>query len=318
MQPLGIGLLICIIVIGLSSLYSFQYLNEYPSDSLIAKVFRNTSPPVHIPIPTAPPSPWGTIFPITLVGNFPPMRCNYSGHPICCSALETPPPSQKRHKQNHRSCVVEKEYFPSPYELRHLAEAERLAKIFDSAERTLKTIEFIESQEEIEHAKRWLRRVAVRQPGGEIEETNDDREYLSRFKVTRICNGGKQADHSFWWEYIEPLSVHARHPFSFTQCLHPYKSGSYLYPLSMVPNRTSLFSIDYLLLQSRKDHNGLVRKGVTQSESATPANVYFFDAGTSRFDSSLSWFICVYQQVECALASWFSTFPHHPVPFSSF
>jgi hypothetical protein len=39
----------------------------------------------------------------------------------------------------------------------------------------------------------------------------DDDKYLSKFLVTTTCKG-RSPEH--WVEWIEPLTVHARHPFS--------------------------------------------------------------------------------------------------------
>jgi hypothetical protein len=38
----------------------------------------------------------------------------------------------------------------------------------------------------------------------------DDDEYMSKFVITTTCG---QARPKQWVEWIEPLSVHARHPF---------------------------------------------------------------------------------------------------------
>lgn len=53
-----------------------------------------------------------------------------------------------------------------------------------------------------------------------------DKEFLSRFHLKRVCqNHNSASDGSFsevvvdeWDEYIEPLTIHARHPLGFSTC----------------------------------------------------------------------------------------------------
>lgn len=241
---------------------------------------------------------WGGFFASSAAsdGRFPKMDCQFEGRGICCSALETieKKVSKFKHPISHH-CQITKEYFPSPYELRHLEKAEELAKITELKERTTKFVDFIETTEEIEHAKKWLARVALRQPGGYIEENDEDREYLSRFKVTRKC--ANVNEHQSWWEYIEPLSVHARHPFGLGECWHPHFRDQVSVYKKQAPS-ASLLSVDFLLLQSQNDILGRSNHSLRQhSPPHSQPNVYLLDGGTSRFDSSLYWFVCAYQQV---------------------
>lgn len=237
---------------------------------------------------------WGTKFSRNIVSTFPPMDCKFHRRPICCSALEsTNPISTTPLKPKYENCVPKKEYFPSPYEIRHLQKAEELAKIVDFKERTQKFLEFIESAEELDHVKKWLERIKTRQHSYNIVENDVDREYLSRFRVTQKCQNGPGTS---WWEYIEPLTVHARHPLGFSHCRNPlYETKRFVYNRKI--GYVSYLSVDYLLLQSHHDLNGY-----------SPPHFYLLDAGTSRFDSSLYWFVCAYQQVSCLISS--SSHPH--------
>jgi hypothetical protein len=45
-----------------------------------------------------------------------------------------------------------------------------------------------------------------------VEETEDDRMYLSFFEVTKTCPSGSKTT---WREWIEPLTMHSRHPDAF-------------------------------------------------------------------------------------------------------
>lgn len=242
---------------------------------------------------------WGGFFGGSALSNgrFPKMDCNFLGKDLCCSALENVEKKvpKVKHLTPHTHCTITKEYFPSPYEIRHLAKAEEIAKLPELKDRTVMFINFIETPEEIEHATKWLDRVAIRQPGTIVEENDVDREYLSRFKVTRKCPN--MADHS-WWEYIEPLSVHARHPFGLSECWHPhYRDKINVY--NKKSPHASLLSVDFILLQSKNDLNGHGNSSLLRNAHPIPPppNVFLLDGGTSRFDSSLYWFVCAYQQV---------------------
>jgi hypothetical protein len=242
---------------------------------------------------------WGGFFGSSAATNgiFPKMVCQFAGRDICCSAVQNV--EKKISKPKHFShCTVRKEYYPSPYELRHLEKAEEFAKIADLHDRTVEFVNFIESVEEIEHATKWLARVAQRQGGDPVAENEVDREYLSRFKVTRKC--GYLANQTSW-EYIEPLSVHGRHPFGLGDCWHPHHRDKIPVYDHKAP-KASLLSVDYLLLQSQHDivgrgHGHGNASGSALRQMIPPTNVFLLDAGTSRFDSSLYWFVCAYQQV---------------------
>ena len=248
---------------------------------------------------------WGSIFSSLTISsiNFPKLDCEFHQMKICCSAMEN---KTKKNKKQHKipvphyhHCLVTKQYYPSPYEIRHLEVAEELAKIKNIFLRTKKLIEFIESEEEIEHCKRWLDRIAVRQTGMSLSVNDIDREYLSRYRVTRKCHNNL-GNHS-WWEYIEPLSIHARHPFALGECWHPHFIDQTFVYNGTVP-KTPLLSLDYILLQTPSDLTGRhANTSLIRHSSRIPSTfgheVFLFDAGTSRFDSSLFWFICAYEQV---------------------
>ena len=56
----------------------------------------------------------------------------------------------------------------------------------------------------------------------------------------------------------------------------------------------NIFCTDYVLLQ---DSHSLTQYELTPSGSVRKTRNILFDAGTSRFDSSLFWFTCGYSQV---------------------
>jgi hypothetical protein len=246
---------------------------------------------------------WGKVYTDGAISehSFPKMDCQDFNQPICCSALEKVEPKfTQSSKKKSPNCHVRKEYHPSPYEINHLAKAEDLEQIKDMESRTSELISFIESVEEIEHAKNWLERVAERQPGIAIKENEVDKFYLSRFQVTKSCPNEPRIS---WSEYIEPLSIHARHPFGLQNCRSPHNSSTKLYWDRIVPP-TSITSVDYILLSPDHRRHHPLRK----SQSPIRSKTFLLDAGTSRFDSSLKWFVCAYQQVVSLTKAMFSPF----------
>jgi hypothetical protein len=110
------------------------------------------------------------------------------------------------------------------------------------------------------------------------EELPHDRNFLSRFVVTKTCDdpgsessqGGLQT--AVWEEWIEPLSIHFRHPFS-------YSSGSnkdLIKSFWRLPKdeRKSIVASEYVLLQSPLSfyNNSHINHGLTH---------------TSRYDSGV-------------------------------
>ena len=154
--------------------------------------------------------------------------------------------------QQTGSCVTTKEYVPSPYETRHLLKAKEISQ-FRHQKRLNATLDFMFRPEEIEASQRWLERVKVRMKPrggsrrrkdashrggdhlhGQVADRGkrslgevldqvmhhpvhpDDDEYMSKFIVNKTCRGVEQSGEvssKQWVEWIEPLSVHARHPY---------------------------------------------------------------------------------------------------------
>jgi hypothetical protein len=238
---------------------------------------------------------WGTVYTGGAISrhSFPQMDCKFLNKSTCCSALEK---VERRKvqipvtKKNLKSpCQITKEYYPSPYEINQITKAEEIARHEDYERRLNLFRDFIESPQEIEHARRWLRRVAKRQGGDPLDENDVDKYYLSRFKVTQDCPTEPK---KVFWEYIEPLTVHARHPFAFKRCLDsriPDKRIPVYVNVSLP--YVSKTSVDYILLSPDS------RKNLPTSSSPL-SKTFLLDAGTSRFDSSLNWFVCAYQQVD--------------------
>lgn len=214
---------------------------------------------------------WANVYPGPSSATVP-LECHFQGNPICCSALRK---TNKREKlyagvplvmltglQREGECNTKKEYFPSPYEARHLQKAKEIAQVADLDDRRRLLVEFISLPDEITGAQKWLERVRVhmnmaredisqrkgRHKSAHMQRLRnvnadskgrlhgkranwqsnngrrrttvidrlttiahpDDAEYMSKFIVTTTCEGGAYRQ---WVDWIEPLSVHARHPF---------------------------------------------------------------------------------------------------------
>eukprot|EP01038_Epipyxis_sp_PR26KG_P010747 gene10747-14434_t len=206
------------------------------------------------------------------------MNCTYGKYPICCDAINGKNSHDdhllyKHIKYRHvsKSCKLQTEYFSSPYELAHIEKA----KVLDAGElyeqRKADFFTFIYSYEEKNKATKWLKRVAAHMVNGLTPNiTQDDEEFLSKFVTTKICSDSKTIISEEW---IEPLTVHGRHPLGLSDC------KKYISDYVM--------SVDYVLTKS-----GLA---VTSTTGRKPKN-FLFDAGTTYFYSSLSLLYCFYSK----------------------
>ena len=70
----------------------------------------------------------------------------------------------------------------------------------------------------LNNSTKWLDRLSDHMKSSEHLLANDvDNEFLSKFHVTATCPDGQTDE---WDEYIEPLTIHARHPLGFSTCKH--------------------------------------------------------------------------------------------------
>lgn len=139
-------------------------------------------------------------------------------------------------------CNVSRVYISSPQEERDLTMSLQLEKITDSEQRLDALLKYVVSDEMVNNATKWLTRVAAHMQSEYILESNDlDREFLSRFHVTRRCGAGSELTE--WDEWIEPINIAARHPFAFSRCRNTWQ-----YFKGMKGADRS--DVDYVLLQS--------------------------------------------------------------------
>jgi hypothetical protein len=82
------------------------------------------------------------------------------------------------------------------------------------------------------------------------EITSDDQKYLSRFVYSKNCTGVFAHLSSSWTEYIEPLTVHARHPFSFRLCKVNNEKIYSAENIKLVGSLVPMQNLDYLIIKS--------------------------------------------------------------------
>lgn len=203
-----------------------------------------------------------------------------------------------------------KKYRPSPYEEIHLAKAYKLDKITSLKKRRRELTSFINS--DVDASNIWLDRVKEHMTSSTgCNATKADFYYLSRFEVTKSCTGKYASLSKKWVEWIEPLTVHARHPFSMKPCKPEVYSEQSKQKMRF---NASLVSTDYVLIKSDSDlrratslshrsHHHSISDNITTSSAKTQHRNFLFDAGTSTFESSLLWFLCAYLQVRMPSAS---------------
>lgn len=195
---------------------------------------------------------------------------------------------------DHRlKCYISKVYIASEFEnlqmrkVKQWAKEERKSKstrVFlrsmvnwtfqkDSNYSRNQIIRFITSPEIISANKAWLKRVQQRMTS-DVDGYNDiDLKYLSRFNVTRQC--GAHIDN--WFEWIEPLTIESRHPFSFFDVMLTHgginreNSSSSILKMLKPDAPVHLQSVDHILIQNRKNLN--------KHQPRSKQSVYILDAG---------------------------------------
>lgn len=261
---------------------------------------------------------WGGQFDVPLRSKNVRRDCQLpDGRPVCCAATTNAdqgdsepstrgvgysydPPGKREPVARGTTCTLHREYISSPQELRELHKAHELQAIADQEQRLAALMQFVTSPEMMVNATRWLARVALHMKSEASPRAHrDDREYLSRWAVTKTCSNGVETR---WNEWIEPVNVAARHPFAFSRCRHTWQ-----YYKGADKGRADRSDVDYVLLQSGMAlHNATLppatassssRKQPSRGRGGRAATKHFFlDAGTSTFDSSLFWFTCAYSQ----------------------
>jgi len=221
--------------------------------------------------------------------------------------------SDLRRGSTYRLCHEESAYIPSSYELDQMKTAAAIDNLNDGKAAREKFIEFITSEVQLNNSFLWLTRVMERQRNPyetpTTEQMEIDVKYLSRFNRSLTCDGDVVES---WVDWIEPISVHCRNPYSLLTCLHKYNRNPPLinvhdlrskYPkyfLGML-NVTGEQNIDYVLVHTPHPFNEFKKRKRHTSQIDTvkhfsSSKSILLDAGTSSYSSSLVWLNCIYMQ----------------------
>jgi hypothetical protein len=205
-----------------------------------------------------------------------PYDCNFNGQKMCCSLIQDPHRNLRDKKAHsiertpkHKRCSTERIYMSFPYELKHIEMAKTLSAISYFKDRRRLLFDFITSQEEVNNSNTWLKRVQLRMNNSTLVNelaTEDDYKFLSRFKATKYCYASTRKN-IIWDEYIEPISIHARNPFSVSNCENQdvkdlfSKRKNYSSALDIV-------NVDYILTQSGASFDNNTNPGQKAGDSA--------------------------------------------------
>ena len=257
--------------------------------------------------------------------NIPSYSCSCEGDRSCI--LDAGFSDNHHIKSSHRSnpisekgrCTYIKVYVPSPYEEEQFSLARLFDSISNSISRRKAITDYLVSDKNLNQSFLWTNRVADRMKYP-LKYTNlyyDDVDvmYLSRFNITRQC---PQQPAVTWVEWIEPLSIHARHPFSllrwvnsdraikngFGDFTQQFLSAIERSGFSAAISQVSLINVDHILIhhhringsdsdsdaaRSHHSKHSLQKQTVPTTHQQSGRN-YMFDVGTSMFESSLWWF----------------------------
>ena len=166
----------------------------------------------------------------------------YTHHPVRA------PKTSSGKSKTKSSCSVTKTYISSPQEERDLFMSLQLNKITDPENRLEALMKYITSEEMLTNSTKWLERVSEHMRSEVVPSGNSvDKEFLSRFHVTRKCASGNGTDSESveWDEWIEPVNIAARHPFAFSRCRPTAK-----YFRGKPGTQFDRSDVDYVLLQS--------------------------------------------------------------------
>ena len=251
---------------------------------------------------------WGKTFQ-SIESNIIIRECEVYGHPVCCSLVANVNDSNSnlyernieyvklgysQHSQHDRKhCPHTREYIPSQYELEHINKAKEFSDIEDVNVRYYKILDYAFSPEQVEHSRNWLKRVNAHMNSSiDAPYHEHDEIYLSRFIDTHVCHNKTFVR----TEWIEPLTVHSRHPFAWchSQCIYPRRKG-YCNNLTTFEKETHIVNSDYIIVASSSANNNTEVINDKPHQSKYDKK-FLFDAGSSTFNSGLFWFLCVYAQ----------------------
>ena len=304
---------IVIVVVNLLCIHYWKskYSNNNSSSSSSSNVIRRLGDQIQ----------WGETFQ-PVESNLIRRECVTHGYPVCCAlvsnttttttttATAAANPNVNLYERNfekvnndnknninhydHRNCPRTREYIPSSYELEHINKAKEFNTIENDDARYNAILDYAFSYEQVEHSRNWLKRVeAHMNSSSDPPFSIHDERYLSRFVETYNC---KHVNKTFVrTEWIEPLTIHSRHPFAWCHSQCPVRRKGYCANLTSDENSTHIVNSDYVIVASSSANNSEIKDDLKPHQSNYDKK-YFFDAGTSTFNSGLVWFLCAYAQ----------------------
>eukprot|EP01041_Mallomonas_annulata_P003143 gene3143-6182_t len=204
--------------------------------------------------------------------------------PTCCSSIYNNQSNslfyhlKSNATERSEVCSLKKIYVPSPYEELQFKIAPTLGNNRSAI------MKFMTSSEEMKASNAWLERVRIRTHSeNDPEETVDDTKYLSYFSITKKC--GEYAE--TWKEWIEPITLHTRHPYSYFRYLNPTDVSD----TKSFKSSVDIGDFNYILYQSAKS---FLR---STSQNNFNFRTILLDAGcASAFQSSSKLLACAYSQ----------------------
>lgn len=172
-------------------------------------------------------------------------------------------------------CVVSRVYHPSSFENVQMELAYSIQNISTIVGRYEALREAILGDGMVLNSTIWTKRVQERMTTMAFSsgQTDVDEIYLSRFHVKAICDDGHTEE---WDEYIEPLTIQARHPFGYEQCPKGFWDEQ-----RTTHKALSMTNVDYVLLQSGLDLQKQ-RQYANKKEQKYGRN-FMLDAGTMYY-----------------------------------
>ena len=174
-------------------------------------------------------------------------------------------------------CVVSHVYHPSSFENAQLDLAYSIQNISSFSERYRALRRAITGKKMILKSTIWTKKVQelMTTMSFSSDHSDVDETYLSRFHMKATCDDGFTDE---WDEYIEPLTINARHPFGYRQCPRKFWDTEKTELVGMT-------NVDYVLLQSGLDLQRR-RKYVNKKEQGYGRN-FMLDAGINCSQISL-------------------------------
>eukprot|EP01041_Mallomonas_annulata_P010244 gene10244-21375_t len=206
------------------------------------------------------------------------------------------------------TCNLQKIYHPSEFETKNIKDAYYIQNnIRNLTQRKNYYIRTYFSKRAQSRAKIWLNRIKIRMTYNSGNSNNNDNnnfnennnttfsdlKYLSRFQNILTCNNHNSTSTSTststeytWNEWIEPITMHIRHPYFYRRNLSNIHSSNEI-------EYDYLRNLDFILLQSSSSQYNHTANFISPY---LPTKHFLIDVGSSSWDSTSKWFTCGYLQ----------------------